>query len=561
MIDIDFDAGTWAHGYDRNSPLKTAQYKIGAYGKWTDIVNFDGTGEEEVFHFEDNWSISWGVIHEGVNYILLRIFDAAGNVYEPPDEINFKCDTIGPDITKLISPVDQVKTTDTTPQHRWIEPNDPSSNLTVKYQIRVSLTEAFLQNIVDTETSWATFKHTTKLPIGKYHWQVRGIDIAGNYGSWSYVWAFEIVTFDSDEGNLPPVADAGKDMVVMVNEVVWFDGSRSMDPENDKLSFLWYLYGGLEPDAIGESVNWTYSIAGVYPVILEVFDEFGGGDNDTIVITVLDISNDSDSDGIPDAWEEYYGLDPTNPKDALGDLDNDGYVNSMEFALGSSPSNAISTPVSVLDDSPPEITHTKVRYGKVLVTIRISAMVTDDSSGIKEVNLYYKKKTDRTYNSISMGEDNPYYAKIPASMATLDDLEYYIEAVDNAKKPNIAYFGTDGVLHKRPSHVNDIDINIQEDYRPPEDSNMAEDFIDTFGFDSAGICFLVIVIIVILIVSFAFSLRSAIQARDAAHMKKRQRTVRVMHGKDMLWEGFELENISEDEDLYLINDDFELDEI
>ena len=35
-------------------------------------------------------------------------------------------------------------------------------------------------------------------------------------------------------------------------------------------------------------------------------------------------ANDSDSDGMPDGWELAYGLDPTDPWDALLDGDVDG---------------------------------------------------------------------------------------------------------------------------------------------------------------------------------------------------------------------------------------------
>jgi outer membrane protein assembly factor BamB len=40
---------------------------------------------------------------------------------------------------------------------------------------------------------------------------------------------------------------------------------------------------------------------------------------------------DRDSDGIPDSWEQLYGLDNTNPSDALADFDGDGYNNLLEF--------------------------------------------------------------------------------------------------------------------------------------------------------------------------------------------------------------------------------------
>ncbi|MBN1884465.1 MAG: immune inhibitor A, partial [Candidatus Krumholzibacteriota bacterium] len=43
---------------------------------------------------------------------------------------------------------------------------------------------------------------------------------------------------------------------------------------------------------------------------------------------------DTDGDGIPDAVETAYGLDPEDPSDAAGDIDGDGLSNLEEFRLG-----------------------------------------------------------------------------------------------------------------------------------------------------------------------------------------------------------------------------------
>ncbi|MCW9705282.1 hypothetical protein [Fodinibius salsisoli] len=46
---------------------------------------------------------------------------------------------------------------------------------------------------------------------------------------------------------------------------------------------------------------------------------------------------DSDSDGMPDAWEEKYGLDPNDPSDANGDINGDGYTNIEMYINGINP--------------------------------------------------------------------------------------------------------------------------------------------------------------------------------------------------------------------------------
>lgn len=50
---------------------------------------------------------------------------------------------------------------------------------------------------------------------------------------------------------------------------------------------------------------------------------------------------DADADGMPDAWETKYGLNPNNPSDASVDSDGDGYPNIEEYLNGTNPQEKI----------------------------------------------------------------------------------------------------------------------------------------------------------------------------------------------------------------------------
>jgi hypothetical protein len=50
---------------------------------------------------------------------------------------------------------------------------------------------------------------------------------------------------------------------------------------------------------------------------------------------------DSDNDGMPDAWEKKYGLNPNDPSDAVEDLNGDGYTNIEKYINGIDPAQKI----------------------------------------------------------------------------------------------------------------------------------------------------------------------------------------------------------------------------
>lgn len=57
---------------------------------------------------------------------------------------------------------------------------------------------------------------------------------------------------------------------------------------------------------------------------------------------------DTDGDGMSDAWEQHYGLDPNDPNDHSADPDDDGWGNYWEYLASTNPTDATSQPYGSL---------------------------------------------------------------------------------------------------------------------------------------------------------------------------------------------------------------------
>jgi len=81
-----------------------------------------------------------------------------------------------------------------------------------------------------------------------------------------------------------------------------------------------------------------YSVSGVYTYYIIVKDKvWNEVKTEEKKFWITRNVDDMDDDGIPDWWEERYGLDPMDPSDADSDLDGDGLSNLMEYRGGSNP--------------------------------------------------------------------------------------------------------------------------------------------------------------------------------------------------------------------------------
>jgi hypothetical protein len=78
---------------------------------------------------------------------------------------------------------------------------------------------------------------------------------------------------------------------------------------------------------------------------------------------------DDDGDGMPDAWEAFYSLNPLDDADAGQNPDGDGYTNLEEYLLGSDPTN---------DSSYPGTTPVQLKKGFNLVAIPADVSYVND---------------------------------------------------------------------------------------------------------------------------------------------------------------------------------------
>ena len=96
------------------------------------------------------------------------------------------------------------------------------------------------------------------------------------------------IVIPTPTGNLKPIANAGPDQTVFVDDEVFFDGSESHDPDGLIMSWKWMF--GDEATAAGEMVSHTFTESGIYTSTLTVEDNRGAKVSDICIIEVIERS-------------------------------------------------------------------------------------------------------------------------------------------------------------------------------------------------------------------------------------------------------------------------------
>ncbi len=157
--------------------------------------------------------------------------------------------------------------------------------------------------------------------------------------------------------NVAPTVDAGpNDSIILPTDTVNLDGTVS-DPD-DTPTTTWSKQSGAGTVTFGDAssvdTTATFSTAGTYVLELEADDGVNAPVSDTVqVIVNPDSSDDQDSDGLPDTWEETY-FDDTGSCDPDVDSDDDGLTNEEEYNAGTDPTNPDTDGDGMDDGSDPD---------------------------------------------------------------------------------------------------------------------------------------------------------------------------------------------------------------
>jgi hypothetical protein len=157
---------------------------------------------------------------------------------------------------------------------------------------------------------------------------------------------------------------------------------------DDNIGVTEVIWTGVPITAENAKLKGIVNTPGVYEITVTVKDLAGNSASTNFKLTVLEgnSKSDSDSDGMPDSFEEKYGLNPNSNEDANIDKDLDELTNLEEYQMGTDPSKS-DTDTDGMPDG------WEIRYE--LDPVTPSAEIDTDGDGITDL-AEYKAGTNPT---------------------------------------------------------------------------------------------------------------------------------------------------------------------
>ena len=119
---------------------------------------------------------------------------------------------------------------------------------------------------------------------------------------------------------------------------IWWDSvSAAVTP--DTRSIAQWTFTRDVPPSCDENVDWNLWLINGW-----TNSPANGLEAEIIMDSFEFIPNDTDGDGMSDAWELAHGLNPNDLTDATRDDDGDGFSNLQEFLAGTDPADPASAP-------------------------------------------------------------------------------------------------------------------------------------------------------------------------------------------------------------------------